>query len=257
MHISLSAETLFHLGSIPITNSLITTWIVVALLSVMAIVVGKNFQRLPRGLQHIFEMAYEMFDSMAAGLIGEKGHKYVPLVVTFFLFIIVSNWLGVLPGVGSVGFNRVHGGETEFVPLFRGANADLNTTLALALTSVILTQFYSIQVSGIAGHLKHFKNPLEIVSEFSKILSFAFRLFGNVFAGEVLLLAGGTILVIVTKQQNALYGIVGGLVQTPFLMLEVFVGFIQAFIFSVLTLSFISGFVNAHHSSPDTAQIHK
>lgn len=247
MHISLAAETLFHIGFFPITNSLISTWIVVVLLSVLALIVGRNFKRLPVGLQHIFEMAYEMFDNLAKGLIGETGKKYVPLVVTFFLFIIVSNWLGVLPGVGSIGFNRIHGEEHEFIPLFRGANADLNTTLALSLTSVLLTQFYSIRVSGLLGHLKHFKNPLEIVSEFSKVLSFAFRLFGNVFAGEVLLLAGGTILVIVTNQNNVAYGLVGGLVQTPFLMLEVFVGFIQAFIFSVLTLSFISGFVNTHH----------
>lgn len=246
MHISLAAETLFHWNGIPITNSLITTWVVVALLCILGVSVGLTFRKLPQGLQHFFEMVYEIFDKMAIELIGEAGRKYVPLVVTFFLFIIISNWMGVLPGVGSLGINVHHGEEVEFLPLFRGANADLNTTLALALTSVVLTQVFSIQVSGVVGHLKHFKNPLELISEFSKVLSFAFRLFGNVFAGEVLLLAGGTILAVLMQQDHPALGIAGGFIQAPFLMLEVFVGFIQAFIFSVLTLSFISGYVKAH-----------
>jgi F-type H+-transporting ATPase subunit a len=246
MHLSLVAETLFHIGSFPVTNSILTTWIVVTLLSGFSIYIGTHFRRLPQGIQHVFEMVYQMFDNMAHDLVGETGRKYVPLVVTLFLFIITSNWLGVLPGVGSLGFYREVHGETEFIPLLRGANADLNTTLALALISVVMTNIFGLRASGLLGHLKHFINPLEIVSEFSKILSFAFRLFGNVFAGEVLLLAGATILVMLTKQNNLLFGIPGGLIQAPFLMLEVFVGFIQAFIFAVLTLSFISGFVKSH-----------
>jgi F-type H+-transporting ATPase subunit a len=246
MHISLVAETLFHVWGIPITNSLLTSWLTMLILIISGVFVGKNYKKLPDGLQHFFEMAYEMFENMAVGIIGEKGKKYVPFVVTFFLFIILANWLGVLPGVGSLGFNVIEHGEKEFVPLFRGANADLNTTLALALTSVIITQAYGISANGIKKHLGHFKNPLEIVGEFSKILSFSFRLFGNVFAGEVLLLAGASMIVLATGQINTLYGIPGGLIMTPFLMLELFVGFIQAFIFSVLTMVFISIYVKAH-----------
>jgi F-type H+-transporting ATPase subunit a len=243
MHISLAAETLFHLGGMPITNSLLTSVIVVMVMIIAGIAVGINYKKLPSGLQHLFEMAYEAFDDLAVGIIGEKGKKYVPLVVTFFLYIITSNWLSLLPGVGSIGLNLIEHGEKVFVPLFRGGNADLNTTLALAIVSVVATQIYGIKVSGLAGHLHHFKNPLEIISEFSKILSFGFRLFGNVFAGEVLLTAGASMMVLVTGNNRVLYGIPGGLIQIPFLCLELFVGFIQAFIFAVLTLSFISIYV--------------
>jgi len=245
MHFSLSAETIFHLGPIPITNSLISSVLVVAFLSGLAVWIGNNYRSLPSGLQHIFEMAYESFEDLAVSIMGETGKKYVPLTVTFFLFIISANWLSLLPGVGSIGFWEHLHGEKILVPFFRGANADINTTLALALTSVGASQFYGIRTSGLLNHLKHFKNPLEIVSEVSKVLSFSFRLFGNVFAGEVLLLAAASMLVLVTGKEAFLFGFPGGLIQIPFLMLEIFVGFIQAFIFSVLTLVFISLYAGA------------
>jgi F-type H+-transporting ATPase subunit a len=243
MHISLAAETLFHLGMFPVTNSFLTSIISTSVLIILAIIVGATYKKLPQGFQHFFEMAYESFEDMAVEIIGESGKKYVPLVVTFFLFIIFSNWLSLIPGVGSIGKYVTENGEKVFVPFFRGGNADLNTTLALALISVAAAQYYGIKKSGFFNHLKHFKNPLEIISELSKILSFSFRLFGNVFAGEVLLLAGASILVLVTGKEMAMFGLVGGIVQVPFLLLEVFVGFIQAFIFSVLTLVFISIYV--------------
>jgi F-type H+-transporting ATPase subunit a len=104
-----------------------------------------------------------------------------------------------------------------------------------------------VRSSGLKAHLSHFKNPLEIVSELGKILSFSFRLFGNVFAGEVLLVAMISILAIITANQQPLYGLVGGVVAVPFVLFELFVGFIQAFVFAVLTLSFISLFYNAGH----------
>ena len=243
MHISLAAETLFHIGSFPVTNSFLTSVIVVALLLIVGLIVGMNFRRLPAGFQHVFELAYDSLDELSVSVAGEAGRKITPLAVTFFLYILFSNWLSLLPGVGSVGLNLVEHGEKVFVPIFRGGNADINTTLALALVSVIAAQVYGIRASGLLGHLKHFKNPLEIISEFSKILSFGFRLFGNVFAGEVLLLAGATMLVLITGKINPLFGLPGGLIMTPFLLLELFVGFIQAFIFSVLTLVFIGIYV--------------
>jgi F-type H+-transporting ATPase subunit a len=243
MHISLAAETLFFLGPVPITNSLLASSGVIILLMILAIVVGVNYKKLPSGFQHVFEMAYEAFEDLAVSIMGEKGKKYTPLAVTFFLFIISANWLSLLPGVGSVGFwEHVHG-EKILVPFLRGANADINTTLALALVSVGAAQIYGIKASGLLGHLKHFTNPLEIVGEVSKILSFAFRLFGNVFAGEVLLLAAASMLILVTGREATVFGLAGGLVQVPFLLLEVFVGFIQAFIFTVLTLVFTSLYV--------------
>ncbi len=249
MHISIRPETLFHIGNIGITNSLLTSWITVLILIIVGIAVGMSFKRLPSKLQQIFELAYETFDTMAVNIIGEQGRKYVPFVVTFFLLIVVSNWLGVLPGVGSLGFWHTVHNETEFTPLFRGANADLNTTLALALVSVVATQAISIKANGLRAHILHFKNPLEIVTEFSKILSFAFRLFGNVFAGEVLLVAAASMITLAIGKPALWHAFPGGLIQAPFLLLEVFVGFIQGFIFSVLTLSFIGLFVSHTPSS--------
>ncbi len=243
MKISVAAEKIFNIGPIPITNSMLTSFIAILILAVAAIITGKNFKRLPTGVQNVLEMVYEMFENLAVEIIGEKGKTYVPLIVTFFLYIISSNWISLIPGVGSIGLNTIENGQKVFVPLFRGGNADLNTTLALALISVVATQFYGISASGIKNHLKHFINPLEIVSEVSKIFSFGFRLFGNIFAGEVLLLVGATILVIMTRQSSALMGIPGGILQAPFYLFEVFVGFIQAFIFAVLSLVFISIYV--------------
>lgn len=282
MHISLQPEVLFYLGPIPITNSVLTSIIAAVLLCVAAIAVGKNFKRLPSGLQHVFEMVYEMFENLATDSLGKAGPKFAPFAATLFLFILVNNWLGILPGVGSIGFYRSaeqsivlttehtteqaaehtteeqasesgaapadeHAAETEFIPLFRGGNADLNMTFALALVAMVTIHVVGIRSSGLKTHLSHFKNPLEIVSELGKVLSYSFRLFGNIFAGEVLLTAMISILVIITGTQMTVYGLLGGVVAVPFFLFELFVGFIQAFVFAVLTLSFVSLFYNAGH----------
>jgi F-type H+-transporting ATPase subunit a len=269
MHISLQPEVLFYLGPIPITNSVLTSVIAAALLCVGALLVGKNFKRLPSGLQHVFEMVYELFENLATDSLGKAGPRFAPFAATLFLFILTNNWLGILPGVGSVGFYRPvehsavqsaehtsettaeqadeHAAETEFIPLFRGGNADLNMTFALALIAMVTIHAVGIRSSGLKTHLSHFKNPLEIVSELGKVLSYSFRLFGNIFAGEVLLTAMISILVIITGTQMAVHALVGGVVAVPFVLFELFVGFIQAFVFAVLTLSFISLFYNAGH----------
>ncbi len=239
------------------------------LLVITGVLIGKNFKRLPSGLQHIFEMVYELFDGMAVDAMGKTGRKFVPLVLTFFLLIVTNNWLGVLPGVGSLGFEReYHAKEstktaaekpstetksekehkTEFVPLFRGGNADLNMTFALALIAQVVIHASGIRSAGLRHHLAHFKNPMEIITEISKILSFSFRLFGNVFAGEVMLSVMAGLVVIITGKTQNWYGIPGGLIQTPFFLLELFVGFIQAFVFAMLVISFLSLFVKTEHS---------
>lgn len=262
-------EVLFNLGQIPITNSLITSWIAMLLLVITGVLIGKNFKRLPSGLQHIFEMAYEAFDGIAVDAMGKTGRKFVPLIVTFFLVIITNNWLGILPGVGSLGFEReYHAKEstktaaekpstetksekehkTEFVPLFRGGNADLNMTFALALIAQVVIHASGIRSAGLRHHLAHFKNPMEIITEISKILSFSFRLFGNIFAGEVMLTVMASIVVLITGSSANWFGIPGGLIQTPFFLLELFVGFIQAFVFAMLVISFLSLFVKTEHS---------
>jgi F-type H+-transporting ATPase subunit a len=278
MHIPpLKPEVLFNLGPLPITNSFLTSIIAALILCLAAIIVGKSYKRLPSGLQHIFEMVYEMFENLSVDALGKSGRSFVPFIATLFLFIIMNNWLGVLPGVGSLTITpktehvvaatagehateakpaegaeaakATEGEHSEAIPLFRGGNADLNMTFALALISMVVIHVSGIRSAGLGHHLAHFKNPLEIVSELGKILSYSFRLFGNVFAGEVLLAAMGGIIAIVTKNTaNTLLGIPGGLIATPFFLFELFVGFIQAFVFAVLTISFLSLFYKGEGS---------
>ncbi|MEO0227100.1 MAG: F0F1 ATP synthase subunit A [candidate division WOR-3 bacterium] len=257
MHISIAAEELFRIGNFPVTNSLIVTYLTILLFVIIIILVKRRI--IPVGIQNVVEYIMEYFYNLVCEVFGseEKGRKFFPLVMTIFLFVLIINWFGLLPGVGSIGFYREvpahaeqieqkgntgeesHSPEIkehrEFVPLFRGASADLNTTLALALISVIFTQIYSIQVLGFKGFLKRFiklKNPimffvgiLELIAEIAKIISFSFRLFGNIFAGEVLL--------------TVMLFLLPFVVPLPFLALEIFVGLIQAIIFSFLTLFFI------------------
>ncbi len=263
MHISIAAEELFRIGSFPVTNSLLVTYLTILLFLIIVLLVRAKRNIVPAGLQNVVEYIMEYFYNLICDVFGseERGRKFFPLIVTIFLFVLIVNWFGLLPGVGSIGFyreehqeqvvenkehlsgeehvNTEHPANEEhhkvFVPLFRGASADLNTTLALALISVIFTQIYSIQVLGFKGFLKRFiklKNPimffvgiLELIAEIAKIISFSFRLFGNIFAGEVLL----TVMLVLLPF----------VVPLPFLALEIFVGLIQAIIFSFLTLFFI------------------
>ena len=151
------------------------------------------------------------------------------------LFILLSNWLGLIPGVGTFGMEAEHHGHHVFVPFLRAPASDLNTTLAFAIISVSITNIFGIAAIGFAKHIGKFvsfKSPiaffvgiLEGVAEIAKILSFSFRLFGNVFAGEVLLVVVASLIPYIAP--------------LPFLGLEVFVGFIQALVFSMLTLIFI------------------
>lgn len=243
MHISIAAETLFHIGPLPVTNSLLVTWITIAIFLIIGILVRLKIRIVPTGLQNIMEMILEFFYKMVTDVFEseEKARKYFPLVMTIFLFVLCINWMGLLPGFGSIGFHRLEHGHDTFVPLFRGAAADLNTTLALALISVFMIQVFSIQSLGFKGFLGRFiklKNPimffvgvLELIAELAKIISFSFRLFGNIFAGEVLLV----VMLTLTKF----------IVPVPFLFLEIFVGLIQALIFSLLTLFFIKIAVTA------------
>jgi len=176
-------------------------------------------------------------------VLGDKTPVFFPLLFAFFFYILLQNWFGLLPGVGSLLIRVVEEHEKIFIPLLRGNNADLNTTLALAVISVLSIQYFSIKYLGIKKYLHKFFNfsdpisffvgILDILSEFSKVLSFAFRLFGNIFAGEVLL----TIVAF----------LVPVLASFPFIGLEIFVGFVQALVFSMLTAVFISGAIVEHH----------
>ncbi len=229
LHISIKAEPLFYIYGFAVTNSYLATLIVVILFFILALYYKKQTTSLHKSklfylLHYMFVSSYKFFGS----IMEEKIGIFYPILASFLFFILLSNWFGLIPGVGSILVKKE-------IPLLRGADADLNTTLALAIISFILIQYFGIKELGIKSYLKKFlnlANPiafftgiLEIISEFSKIISFSFRLFGNIFAGEVLL----TIMAF-------LIPILGSF---PFLLLEIFVGFIQALVFAALTAIFI------------------
>ena len=244
-HIEIAAEKLFTIFGFPVTNTLLMTWIVLALLVFLAIRISRSMAKVPQMLHNVFEIILEQFIGLMEGMMGgrEVAEKYLPIVATIFLFILISNWFGILPGVGSIGFYEQKGAEEVFVPFFRSAASDLNVTLALGTLAVFIVNITGMAAHGIGGHLKKyfsFKNPidffvgiLEFVSEFAKIISFSFRLFGNIFAGEVLLII------------TSFLAPFGG--PLPFLALELFVGFVQALVFAMLTMVFISIAVAKHH----------
>lgn len=235
-HITLIPEPIAHIGGFVVTNSLLTAWIVFILLTILAVSATKKMQFVPKGLQNIFEFIIESILGMVEQVMEdkEKARKIFPLIATIFLFILFANWMGILPGVGSIGLYEIHQGEQEFVPLLRPTNADLNMTVALALIAIVAIQAFGVVVLGAKKYLKRFFNfssptkliigQFELLGEFTKIISFSFRLFGNIFAGEVLLIVIGFL--------------VPYILPLPFLFLEIFTGFIQAFIFSILTLVF-------------------
>lgn len=243
--ISLKAEAIGHILGFPITNTLFMSWI--AMIAIIALfLLGTRFlQRVPKGLQNFLEALYEGVLAFIETVTNsrERAERFFPVVFSFFIFIVVSNWLGILPGIGSIGFYEVHGSREVFVPLARSTNSDLNMTLALAILSVIISHVLAVRTLGFFKHvgkffsfghgvIQFFVGILEFISEFAKILSFSFRLFGNIFAGEVLLIILGILLPYI--------------VPAPFLALELFVGLIQGLIFATLTLVFLEIAVSGH-----------
>jgi len=247
MQISLRAEEIFHIGAFPVTNSVLLATLSFLVIAVFAFLLRRRIAMVPGKAQNLMEIVIDGALDIMDSVLGDrrKSEKYLPLVLSIFLFILCSNWLGLLPGVGSF---VVRSGEGT-VPLLRSPAADLNFTLALALLAVTFANALGVAAVGLKGRLKtffNFENPilffvgiLELISEFAKIISFSFRLFGNVFAGEVLL----TIIAFLLPY----------LAPLPFMFLEIFVGFIQAFIFGMLTLVFISMAVSEHGEHPEPA----
>lgn len=234
-HISLSAETLWRVGGLPISNALLTTWLVMALITILSYLATRRLDLLPGNAQTIAELLVGGLYDFFEGVIGKHVKDVFPLIASLFFFIIIANWVGLLPGVGTIGFFKQEGTVQFFLPLLRGPTADLNTTLALALVSVVAIQYFGFKKLGLhySSRFINIKNPiyffvgiLEILSDISKVVSFAFRLFGNIFAGEVLLAVMAFLMPFI--------------VPLPFLMLELFVGFIQALVFSMLTAVFLN-----------------
>ncbi len=242
MEISIAAEKLFMLGTLPVTNALFIGVLVSVLLVLITQRALTRWQSVPRGLQNVSEIVIDGVLGLLESIMQDRNmaRKFFPLIATIFLFILLSNWIGLLPGLGTVGLAHENAaGHATIIPFLRSTSADLNFTLGLSLFVVITIQVTGILALGIGGYAKKFfvspfhkpyvvgtlMGILELVSEFAKILSFAFRLFGNVFAGEILL--------------TVMLHLVPYFIPLPFLFLEIFVGFIQAAVFAMLVAVFL------------------
>lgn len=312
-HISIKPETLFSVGPIDVTNTMLTSWLVVATMVLVVFLATRRWEMVPRGAQNVVEAAVEAFYNLVLNVAGEKnGRRFFPVVATIFFFVLASNWLSLLPifnviggvqeeregfvmeqtagiayvpfsGPGGLSGKTIEEGEPgedeeyeqaiadgktvgELLPFFRGPNTDLNTTLALAIVSAIAVESWGITSLGLfaygrkffnfggmlrglaklnpaaffSGAIDAFVGFLEFISELVRLLSFTARLFGNMFAGEVVILMFTF--------------------MTPFLItiifygLELFVGIIQAFIFAMLTLVFgVMAVAHGEHSAHEEA----
>ena len=299
-HVALSGEPIFSNGPQWLTNSVLMTIIVDIILIILALATRFSLKEIPSGLQNVMEAVVETLYGLAESVAGRNAAKFFPWAATLFLLIILCNWSGLIPGVGSIGIYQpvaahseepaTNGGETpeatptpeagasqgsrhltnqlamadgklilvsledvqarpaaaaaaaeegeeKFVPLLRAPSADLNMTFALALSTMVMVQIWGVRFlggsyfrkffnfSGPNGFMKginFFVGILELISEFARIISFGFRLFGNIFAGEIVL--------------ATMAFLIAFLIPVPFYMLEVFVGFVQALVFMMLTL---------------------
>lgn len=235
-HIDIKAETLFNIGPIQVTNSM--------LLGILgyAIVLGVFFYTVwaIKNKKHnrfvsLVLWGYESLHRQIEGIIGDRelARKIAPLPITLFFIIVVNYWIGILPFVGPITLGGV--------PVFRGLMADMNTTFALAIISMITVQIYAAKKHGFFGNLgRYIVNPLkdpvgsfvgilEIIAELSRLVALSLRLFGNVFAGEVLIVMIGF-----------LTSYAAGIALIPFMVFELFIGFIQAYVFFMLTTVFIA-----------------
>ena len=225
--IVLKPEILGFYKNLPITNTLLVSWIVMVLLIIISFLSRLSLKMIPGKLQNILEIVIGGGYQLVLDLAGSKKAKlFFPFMMTFFLFIITANWLGLLPGFGTV--------TLDHKPILRSINSDLNMTLSLALVSAITTHIFAVKYLGIKNYLLRWValNPiflfvgiLEIVSEFTKIVSLSFRLFGNIFAGEVVL--------------STISSFFAFILPLPFYFLEIVVGFVQAAVFAMLTLVFM------------------
>lgn len=312
-HVALSGEPILPSGPKWVTNSLVGMVIIDIVLIAIALLATRKMSLIPSGFQNFMEMILEYFYNLGESIAGSRVRQFFPVVMTIFLYVVLSNWSGLIPGVGSIGVIKyeetvdsveidfedeespgddpsegrsfdfhiasadlsvlaapaqqddpldedlgeeigadepggdAHGGEYgKFIPLYRAPSADLNMTFALALITMIMVQYYGFKTlggsylskfftlkgEGFMKGINGFVGILELVSQFSRLLAFGFRLFGNVFAGEILL--------------ATITFLVAFMIPLPFYFLEVFVGLVQAFVFAMLALVFFTEATISH-----------
>lgn len=300
-HVALSGEPIFSEGPRWLTNSMVTTLVVDVILILLAVAATARMNLVPSGLQNLMEVVIEYLYGLAESIAGPRARSFFPWVATLFLFVLISNWSGLIPGVGSIGYYHEEehaekagdhayrlgnsqlalangqlillddavamakpatpegeeGHGPKFVPLFRAPSADLNMTFALAIATVVMVQIWGVRAQGGAYFSKFanasgnnaamkgisvFVSILEIISEFSRILAFGFRLFGNIFAGEVVL--------------ATMAFLIPFFLPLPFYALEIFVGVIQALVFMMLALVFFTMATISHGHGDDHGHGH-
>lgn len=250
--VKLSPYVLGEIAGVPITATMLTTWLSMAILIILAFIVRKNLKAVPGKLQNMFELLIGNFFNFVESTLESKelAKKYFPVLMTIFLFLLAMNWTGLLPGVTSIGLFEGHGEETHLIPFFYPPATDLNLAIAFALVAMFFIEmagivalgawkyggkFITFRGHGIGDRLLNFTvGIIELISELGRLVSFSFRLFGNIFAGKTLLTV-------------ALF-FVPLFLPIPILAYEVFVGFIQAGVFAFLTLIFIKlAVAEPHH----------
>ncbi|MDR3071541.1 MAG: F0F1 ATP synthase subunit A [Endomicrobium sp.] len=227
----------------PVTNTVVATLITDIVIVALVVVVGKSIAIRPGNIQNAVEMVVDYFSEMTESTAGKNAGFIYPWVASFFLFIVISNLLAQFPGFETIRFySTTFCGEG--VPLLKAATSDLNLTLAIAVMSVVITHYLSVKHMGIKAYFTKFitlkmfpiflfVGILELVNELTKFISFAFRLFGNIFAGE--------------KVVMAMYDLCPIGLPLPFIGLEIMVAIIQAVVFSILTMVFMHIMTDKSH----------
>src|SRR5215217_2001608 len=252
IHIAIAPEVLFTVGPVNVTNSMLMTFIVMGFLLIFGAALARGAKLVPGRWQSLFEVAASFILDLVESTGGRNfGRRIFPLVGAIFAFILIANYTGLLPGVGTIGIYRTEsagaeadapnadenaavdeehadGAQAEFVPIFRPPTADLNMTLAMALVTFTTVQVMGIRAHGFRGRIKHMADPpfifpIELVSEFGRIISLSARLFGNVLAGEVLL--------------GVMYALAN---VAKIAILQLLFGTIQALVFALLTAIYIT-----------------
>lgn len=231
-----------YVGDIPITATLVTVWLVMLLLIAVGVMVKRRLTLIPGKLQSVFEIIVGGAYNYVHDVLEDKKvtDTYFPVIATIFIFILGINWVGLIPGVGAFGFYDEH---HHLIPLLYPGSTDLNITIGLAIVAFVTIEIAGVTAIGLwkyAGKFINFRSPMgfllgiiELISELARLVSFSFRLFGNIFAGKTLLL--------VTMF------FVPYILPVPIYAYELFVGLIQAAVFAILTLFFIKLAIEEPH----------
>ncbi len=248
--VSIKAEPLFTIGPFTFTNSMLGALLASLVLLAAAWYFTRRSTLVPSRFQVLLEFPIEWMLGIVRDSGGSRWRGFVTLILTFFLMILVANYIGILPGVGTIDLIHHTAEGSEMVPIVRPASADLNFTLGLSLVSFVTFIWWGVRVNGVRNYLKEYLGeprymaplmaPIHIISELSRLISLSMRLFGNVFAGEVLL---ATMLALVPLA-----------VPTVFVGLELIFGFVQALVFALLAMTYITLAIaeHAHHEADET-----